>query len=282
MDPLTLALLGGAQVASGFMGAKASGKAAQAQSQAAMMSSVIQAQQADAARQQQERYFGAAQGGYAPYQRFGEESTNRLATLMGLRPGADSGSLMEQPTMAQLQMDPSYQFQFDQGMKALKQQMAAGGMSASGTALKGATTFGQNLASTNYGNAYNRFMQNRQNQINMLQGGVSTGFGAAQGIGNAAVGTGTNIGNTLLSSGQSMGQGLENAGQAAASGYMGRSTALSSALNAVPQNYMMASIIDRFAPSQAAAFNKNAGMNYGPQLSDVSGGNWFSNLFGGR
>jgi hypothetical protein len=274
MNPFTLALLGGSQIAGGLMGARASGQAAQAQSQASMMSALIQAQQADAARQQQERMFGVAKGGYAPYSQFGEESTNRLATLMGLRPGVDSGSLMQQPTLDQLQMDPAYKFREQQGLQAVQRQMAASGMGASGAALKGAQRFGQGLASEEYGNAYNRFMQNRTNVMNLLQGGVNTGFGAAQGVGNAAVGTGTNIANTMLGAGQALGQGIEQAGQARASGYMGGATSLAQALQSPAQNYMMYSMMNRFAPTQ-----KSFG-SYGPQPGYNSDGSFFGNLFG--
>lgn len=270
MDPFTMALLGSsaASAVGGLLGQRASSRAAGEQSQASMMSAILQAQQAEAARQQQEKYFNIAKSGYDPYQQFGTESLNRYATLMGLRPGEGSGSLMAQPTLEQLQMDPGYAFREQQGMQAVNRTAAAQAGLQSGAALKAAQRFGQDMASQEYGNAYNRFMQNRANQINMLQGGVQTGFGAAQGVGNLATGTGTNIANTMIGAGQALGTGIEQAGQARASGYMGGATALQSALQAPAQNYMAYSMMDRFSPGAAAtpAFNKNYGMNYGPQL----------------
>lgn len=249
-----MALLGGAQLGAGLLGARASGRAAREQSQASMMSALIQAQQADAARQQQEKMFGVAKTGYEPYSQFGQEATNRYATLMGLRPGEGSGSLMAQPTLEQLQMDPGYAFREQQGMRAVNASAAANRGLQSGAALKAAQRFGQDMASQEYGNAYNRFMQNRANQINMLQGGVNTGFGAAQGVGNAAVGTGANIANTMLGAGQALGTGLEQAGQARASGYMGGATALGQALQAPAQNYMLYSMMDQFAPRETGTY----------------------------
>lgn len=277
MDPFTLALLGSsaASAVGGLMGSSASKRAAQEQAQASIMSSLLQAQQADAARQQQERYFGVAKGGYEPYQQFGQQSMNALARGMGLTPGEGSGALMTQPTITQLQMDPSYAFREQQGLQAVQRQMAAGGLGGSGAALKAAQRFGQDLASTEYGNAYNRFMQNRANQINMLQGGTQTGFGAAQGVGNLATGTGTNIANTMLGAGQALGTGLEQAGQARASGYMGGAAALTQALQSPMQNYMAYSMMNRFAPA-----NRNAGKNYGPQQGYNPEGTFFGNLFG--
>lgn len=274
MDPFTLALLGGSQVAGGLMSSRASQRAAGEQAQASMMSSLLQAQQADAARQQREKYFGIAKQAYDPYTQFGQQSMNALARGMGLTPGADSGYLMNQPTMAQLQMDPSYAFREQQGMQAVNRSAAAAGGLQSGSALKAAQRFGQDLASTEYGNAYNRFMQNRANQMALLQGGVSTGLGAAGGIGSAATGTGQNIGNTLLAQGSALGQGVEQAGQARASGYMGGATALQQALQAPAQNYMMYSMMNRFAPTK-----KSFG-SYGPQPGYNSDGSFFGNLFG--
>jgi hypothetical protein len=197
------------------------GKAAEAQNQATQMSMMLQAQQAAQAQQALQRGQQQATEAYQPYSQFGTEATNRLAVLMGLRPGVDSGSLMQQPTINQLQMDPGYAFREQQGMQAVNRTAAAQAGLQSGAALKAAQRFGQDLASQEYGNAYNRFMQNRQNQIGLLQGGQQTGFGAAQGIGNAAIGTATNLAQNYQNLGQAMGQGYANVGANNASAYMG-------------------------------------------------------------
>ena len=250
MDPFTLALIGSTATSAigGLMGNRASSRAAGAQSAAALQSAQIQAQQAQAAREQQERFFNIAKAGYDPYSQFGQEATNRYATLMGLRPGEGSGSLMEMPTRAQIELDPGYEFRFSQGMRGVNASAAAKAGLQSGAALKAAERFGAGEASQEYGNAYERFMRNRNNQIAMLQGGVGTGLTAAQGMGNLATGTGTNIANTMIGAGQAMGQGLENAAAARASGYMGGTSALQQALQ-TPVNAMMAyGMADRFAP----------------------------------
>ena len=197
------------------------GKAAQntdAYTRMAMMAQMGQAQQAENALRQGQQQATAA---YNPYQQFGVESTNRLATLMGLRPGEGSGSLMTQPTIEQLQMDPGYAFREQQGMQAVNRTAAAQAGLQSGAALKAAQRFGQDLGSQEYGNAYERFMRNRNNQIAMLQGGTQTGFGAAQGIGNAAIGTGTNLAQNYQNLGQGLGQGYANIGSAYANAAMG-------------------------------------------------------------
>jgi hypothetical protein len=206
------------------------GKAAQAQTQGiqqSMMAQMLAAQQGSQALQQG---LQGATAAYQPYQQFGTEATNRLAILMGLRPGQDSGSLMRMPTLAELQMDPGYAFREQQGMQAVNRSAAAAAGLQSGAALKAAQRFGQDMASQEYGNAYSRFMQNRQNQIGLLQGGVGTGFGAAQGIGNAATGTATNLADLYSGLGQGIGQGYADAGAARASSYMGPTNLLAQLL----------------------------------------------------
>lgn len=209
--------------------------AANAQNQATQQAMMAQAMQAAQAQQALERGQQQATAAYQPYQQFGTEATNRLAVLMGLRPGVDSGSLMQQPTINQLQMDPGYAFREQQGMQAVNRTAAAQAGLQSGSALKAAQRFGQDLASQEYGNAYNRFMANRANQMALLQGGSQTGFGAAQGIGNAAIGTGTNLAQNYQNLGQGIGQGYANIGATNASAYMGPTNLLAQALGQAGQ-----------------------------------------------
>lgn len=215
---------------------------AQANQQAALVSAIQAGQAQNAIRQ------GAATATeqYKPYSQFGAQATNRLATLMGLQPGVGTGSLMEQPTLQQLQMDPGYAFRQQQGEQAIQRQMAAGGLGGSGAALKAATRFGQDMASQEYGNAYNRFMANRANQMALLQNASQTGFGAAQGVGNAAVGAGTNLAANYQNLGQTVGQGLVNTGSAYSNAAMG------------PTNLMAA-----LAGQGIQAIGSGLGMRYG-------------------
>lgn len=106
----------------------------------------------------------------------------------------------------QMSSDPSYQYQLNQGSQNLNRQMAATGQFASGHQLAELQTYGQQMASADYSNQYNRLAQlaganvgspaaagqilaNQQNQNqaaassvgNMLGGALATG---AQGIYN--------------------------------------------------------------------------------------------------
>lgn len=60
------------------------------------------------------------------------------------------------PTAASLLQDPSYQFRLDQGEGALQNSAAAKGLLNSGGTLKDILGFGQNFASQEYGNVWDR------------------------------------------------------------------------------------------------------------------------------
>jgi hypothetical protein len=105
-------------------------------------------------------------------------------------------------------MDPSYQFRLGEGMKALERQAAARGGLISGGALKAAQRYGQDYASQEFGNAYNR-------------------LAAMAGIGQTATGA---MGNAAGNFGVNAGQNYMGAANARASGYVGAANALTGGL----------------------------------------------------
>ena len=283
IDPFTLAAGAGAagSAISGIMGANAARQAGQQQSNAAMMSAIIQAQQADAARQQQERMYQEAVARMEPFRLGGVAATNRMQELYGIggnQAAAGYGSYAQPFSMADYQADPGYAFRVQQGQQAIDRSAAARAGLQSGAALKEAARFGQEMGSQEYGNAYNRFLQQRQLQLQALQGLAAPGSSAAIQAGQMGVDVGRNIANTMLAGGAAIGQGIEQAGQARASSYMGGQSALQGALGGIGENAMAAAVYNRrYGQPQTAAFNKNAGMGYGPQMADNSG---FFNFFG--
>ena len=64
------------------------------------------------------------------------------------------------PTGVNYQNDPGYQFRLSQGENALQNSAAAQGVLHSGNTLEGILNYGQNYASQEYGNVYNRALQN--------------------------------------------------------------------------------------------------------------------------
>jgi hypothetical protein len=121
--------------------------------------------------------------------------------------------------MAQFQADPGYGFRMSEGMKALERSAAARGGLLSGATLKGTQRFGQDLASQEYQNAFNRYQAERAARLGPLQSLAGVGQTTAQQIGDAGMRTAQNIGETQMSG-----------AAARASGYVGGANALTSAL----------------------------------------------------
>lgn len=158
-----------------------------------------------------------------PFRQGGLTAQNRLLELLGLGGSpnaADYGRYAKDFSMADYQADPGYGFRLDEGMKALERSAAARGGLLSGATLRGTQELGQNLASQEYQNAFNRYQVNRANQLNPLQ---------------SLYGAGQTSANTLTAAAGQTGQGMANAqmagGQARASGYLGMANALTGALN---------------------------------------------------
>jgi hypothetical protein len=189
-----------------------------------------------------------------PFREAGLTAQNRLMTLLGLEGGeagaADFGRYARDFGMSDFEADPGYGFRMSEGMKALERSSAARGGLLSGTTLKGIQRFGQDLASNEYGNAYNRFYQMRNAQLNPLQ---------------SILGQGQTSTNVLTGAAGETGRGVaaaqQGAGAARASGYVGGVNALTGALQSGTQNYLTASYM---RPGAYGAYAPQAGTNYGP------------------
>jgi hypothetical protein len=88
--------------------------------------------------------------------------------------------------------------------------------------MKGIQRFGQDLASQEYGNAFNRFQVERAARLNPLQSLMGAGQSATNVMTGATGQAGQNIGQLQL-----------GAGQARASGYVGQANALAGALQGI-------------------------------------------------
>ena len=71
--------------------------------------------------------------------------------------------------MEQFKQDPGYAFRMSEGMKALENSAAARGNLLSGATMKGIQRYGQDMASQEYMNAFNRYQAERQARLNPLQ-----------------------------------------------------------------------------------------------------------------
>jgi hypothetical protein len=201
-------------IGGGLMASSASKKASKAQVQAS--------QDANAA---QERMFKEQNRLQEPFRQGGLTAQNEIMQLLGIggdKNAAGYGSLGKSFGQADFEQDPGYAFRQAEGMKALERSAAARGNLLSGSTLKGVQRFGQDLASQEYQNAFNRYQVNRSNKLNPLQSLMGAGQSATNVMTNAAGQMGQNEANNFM-----------NAGQARASGYIGSANALSNALGQI-------------------------------------------------
>jgi hypothetical protein len=231
------AIAGVGSIASGIMGSNAASDAASTQAAAADRASQAALQQYYQTREDFTPYRDAGQQGLRLFQNAlyggGGEGTPNLLTLQGFAPNpVGVGARMTfQPTIAELEATPGYQFIRDQGLKSVQSSAAARGLGVSGAAMKGAANFAEGLAGTTLGQQQQIFQQNLANVLNPLQSLAQMGQ-------SAAGQTGTFGASAINSASQAAMSGA--ASQAA--GIVGSSNALSGALGTaanLPMNYML-------------------------------------------
>ena len=247
---------GGANLISGAMSANAAEEAARMQANAATAGGQLASQTADKQMALLEKMFNKQVELQEPFRQSGVAAQNRMLDLLGLssnRGAAGYGSLAKNFGMSDFQTDPGYAFRMKEGLKALDRQAAARGGLISGGALKAAQGYGQELASQEYQNAYNRYQTNRTNLLNPLQSLAGAGQTSANTIGNAAAGYGSEGSNALGGAGTAQANAIQNAANARASGYLGAQQSWNQAIQntaAIPgqsqQNEFMNAMMQRY------------------------------------
>lgn len=119
------------------------------------------------------------------------------------------------------QKEPGYEFRLGEGTKAIERAQAARGGFFSGAAGKALSRYGQDYASNEYGNAYNRFTQDQSNMYNRYAGLSGMGQTAAQQVSAANQTYGNQLGANYQFAGNALAQGYQNAAAARTSGYTG-------------------------------------------------------------
>lgn len=125
-----------------------------------------------------------------------------------------------QPTQAQLEATPGYQFDLAQGLRGVESSAAAQGRGISGAALKGAANYATGLANNTLTTQQQIFQQNLGNVLNPLMSVAGMGEGAATGLGQIGQNTSQAIGNTLV-----------GGANAQAAGTVGSANAISNSLS---------------------------------------------------
>jgi hypothetical protein len=146
----------------------------------------------DTALGEQQREFDTNQANYAPYLDAGKSALGQLQT-----------DINKPVTAADVMSDPGYQFGLDQGQTALDRKIAAMGGRVSGAALKGASQYATNYATTGYNSAYQR-SQDRLNRLAALAGigqtATTNNANSSQATTNAMTGLVTNQGDATAAS----------------------------------------------------------------------------------
>jgi len=231
--------VGAAILGSSVLGALSSNKAAN-----------VQASAADRAAELQAAQYAQTRADQTPYREAGYNALAEMQRTAGNVPGAFKFGMNE------FNADPGYAFRLSEGQKALDRQAAARGGLISGSALKAATRYGQDMGSQEYQNAFNRALTGyntgvaSENQLYNRQAGLAgIGQTSANLVNQAGQNYATNAGNAI-------GAGA----QAAASGYMGMANAAGQGvgqyLNYTSNNNLLTAL-------------KNRGSTYGPSNAEL-------------
>jgi hypothetical protein len=173
------------------------------QGEAAKEAARTQATAAQNALALQREMFDYQKGLLEPYQQAGTAALGRLTGVMGLGGQPATGG------QQMLEMDPGYAFRLGEGMKALERLQAARGNMLSGGAIKAGQRFAQDVASQEYGSAYNRLAN-------------------IAGLGQT---TGTQLGAAGQQFGATAGETMAQQANALAAGRVGRTSAYTQGIN---------------------------------------------------
>ena len=164
----------------------------------------------------QKGIYDQARADQAPWREAGVGALGQLTT--GTAPG---GALIRPFAMSDYQADPGYAFRQSEGIKALDRSASARGGLGGGAALKAVNRYGQDYASNEYGNAYNRYGTNQNNAYNRLASMTGLGQTANTALQNAGSDYGTKVGNLTMQAAGDQGTAQLLAGQGRNSAYAG-------------------------------------------------------------
>lgn len=138
---------------------------------------------AAAANSTQERIFNQTRADQEPWRQAGATALGQLG----------SQDFQRDFTAQDFQKDPGYDFRMQEGMKALERSASArGGLMSGGTA-KALQDRSQDIASSEYNNAYNRFNNDRTNRFNRLSSVAGVGQTANAQMQQAGQNYGNNV-----------------------------------------------------------------------------------------
>lgn len=239
---MPLGWIAAAGVVGAVVSSNAASDAADVQAGAAAQSDATQKAISDQQIALQREQFDYQKGLQEPYRRAGEQALNKLVPLTDYQKFG----------MDQYKEDPGYAFRLAEGQKALDRQAAARGGLISGSALKAATRYGQEMGSQEYTNAFNRYQTERAAQLQPLQSLAGVGQTSAQTMGSAGQAMTAGISNSLGNYGNAASDAYMGAANARASGYVGGANALNSSIGNIGNMYMQNKYMNQRYPTVGA------------------------------
>jgi hypothetical protein len=244
-----LAIGAGAGLVGSSMQARASRKAADTQAAAA-----------DRSMAQEREMYDISREDLAPHRELGYIALGDIERLMPM--------FTQQfgPEQLARYLDPSMDFRMRYGTKATERLGNVGGSAISGNTVRALTEFGQDLASTEYANAFNRAQTEPTNIFNRLSN--------IAGMGQGAVNTGVTAGQNFAESQTGL---ITGQAAAQAAGGVGAANAYSGALGNAGNMMYLNSLLGNRAPGTAVT---DYGLS-GNQISGVGGNASYMGASGG-
>jgi len=212
-------IIGGAVLGSALLGSQAAGSAADTQSAAAQQAAQVQREQ-----------YQQTRSDLMPWQQAGQVGLSQLQARLP--------EFTKPFGMEDFQASPAYQFNLEQGQKAINKGAAARGTFYNPATLQDLAKYSQGLASNEFQNAFSNYNTNLNNIWNRLYGLSGTGQNAGQ---NAAAQTG----GFGAGAAQNIGADITGAANAQAAGTVGMANAITGALGQGTNAYLMNQILQQ-------------------------------------
>ncbi len=206
----------------GVLGSNAAGKASNAEVTGAQQAQQLLQNNQQNAQNFQNDVWGGTKSAEQPYQQLGAGAAGGLGSLLSKG--------FQAPTLAQAEQTPGFQFNLEQGARAIDQNAAANGTLMSGNTGTALQKFGQGLAETTYQQDYNNVLNGFMANYQSLLGGTNAGLQSTGQLASAGQSAAGNMAGIDLTGGEQQAQQLNNAAAARASGYLGKANAWGNAL----------------------------------------------------
>lgn len=251
-----LTAVAAATVASGYMGAKAAKSAANTQSDAAAYAADVNKEMFDVQNQQLEPYRGAGYQGLnilrsmlpGAYTKYDEQGK----PISGTQTGTDYLTRPFGEEDLKTYLDPSMAFRMKYGQEGVNRLANVSGGAIGGNTLRALTDYSQNLASTEYGNAFAR----KQTDVGNIYNRLASIAGIGQSAQNTTAGLAANTAGTL-------GNLAVGSANAQAAGTIGATNAITGATQGLGNAYMLSSFLKpTTTPVTTAAPTSLNSLNY--------------------